>query len=75
MTHYAFMDKNAGLVHFVGQAKSINEAFTAMQDDIGGDVGELSDWHIYELTAKEAKEVLAWAHNGSPSSECPAALK
>ena len=73
--HFAILDTNAGLLQWLGKAKSEAAAIAAFIADVGGDVNA-KHIRVYALdNAKEAVEVASWWNAGGASNDTPDCLR
>ena len=73
MAHFAILDTNIGVVHWIGEASDADAALDKLEEDVGGgDAWDRKQFSVYEVHAWYIPEIEAWIADGHPSRDTPA---
>ncbi|TMV02555.1 hypothetical protein FGK63_20205 [Ruegeria sediminis] len=71
MATYIIQDLYAGMLQYITEADSPEEAIEIFDSDVGINSKSVDDWIITEATPEMVEEVEAWEDKGQPGDEAP----
>ncbi len=71
MATFIIQDLDAGMLQYIAEANSPEEALEKFDSDAGIGSTSVDNWIINEATPKMIEEAEAWEDKGQPSAEAP----